>query len=138
MAKGKQRAWNNLDGLYRDVEDARRHSEHGSSEEGAAAWERWLELIDIAMYALSERDDDDVEDDGGDEAPPDEDPDGPHEGRQQLALPGTGRVAAPVPRGTSRQAGESASPPVAGADEGMTFATPPVGVAARKDKRRGT
>lgn len=138
MAKGKQRAWNNLDGLYRDVEDARRHSEHGSSEEGAAAWERWLELIDIAMYALSERDDDDVEDDGGDEAPPDEDPDGPDEGRQQLALPRTGRVEPAVQRGTSRAASSSPTPSVVGAGEGMSFATPPVGVAARKDKRRGT
>lgn len=99
MAKGKQRAWHVLDGLYRDVEDARRHYEHGTSEEGAAAFERWLEIIEIADWSLEERDAGDSTDLEG-ESTPSSDSHGPDEGREQLQLPGVGELGADVPRGT--------------------------------------
>jgi len=122
MAKGKQRAWHVLDGLYRDVEDARRHYEHGTSPEGSAAYERWLEILEIAQWVLSpeegdEGPDTDVEDDGTDA--PDR-PDGPPEGGPQLQLPGSGELADDVPRGTSQRHSEAV--PLVGAESGLTDA----------------
>lgn len=133
MAKGKQRAWHVLDGLYRDVEDARRHFEHKTNPEGAAAYERWLEVVEIAQWHLDG--DTDLEDDSGDGDSADEDADGPDEGRQQLDLPGTGSMGPDVPRGTQVQSVGTA-PSVVGAGEGLTHR--PVTFTARKDKRRGT
>lgn len=130
MAKATQRKWNNLDGLYRDVEDARRHSEHGTSEEGAQAWERWLELIDIAMYALAERDAPDMADDADDGAEDDEEHPGDDEGSDQLVIPGTARMEPRVPRGT-----QAAS--LAGRPHPETR-TAQVTFTARGDRRRGT
>jgi len=108
MAKGKQRAWHVLDGLYRDVEDARRHHEHGTNPDGAAAFERWLEIIDIAHWALEERDPGDSPELESDDAASPDDADGPDEGRQ-LELPsGTRGVEPDVPRGTLREQRTSA------------------------------
>lgn len=135
MAKGKQRAWNNLDGLYRDVEDARRHAEHGTSEEGSHAWERWLELIDIAMYSLSGRDDDDMVDIADDGDGPDEDAEGPDDGPQQLELPTEGRVGTPVAARHASRTAKNRAHDVAGtlpvSNRAPTFG-------AKGDRRRGT
>lgn len=123
MAKGKQRAWHVLDGLYRDVEDARRHRDHGTNPDGAAAYERWLEIIDIATWYLEEGDQgDSTELDGssGDEAGTPSDADGPDESGPQLVLPGTGELDVPVPRAT--QADESRPVPLVGAVAGLTTA----------------
>lgn len=122
MAKGKQRAWHVLDGLYRDVEDARRHYEHDTSPEGSAAYERWLEILEIAQWVLSPEEGDespssDVEDDGPDAT---DRADGPPEGGPQLQLPGAGELADDVPRGTSQRNSEPV--PLVGAESGLTDA----------------
>jgi len=55
MAKPKQpRSFHNLDGLYRDVEASRRET---NTEPGGSAFERWLELVDIALNELDARED---------------------------------------------------------------------------------
>lgn len=126
MAKGKQRAWHVLDGLYRDVEDARRHYEHKTSPEGAAAFERWLEIIEIADWHLDGPAE--LEDDAGEDVTDDEVPDGPHEGREQLVLPGAAGMDDDVPRGTLQRNSEPV--PVVAAGPGVMAIT-------RTRRRRG-
>ena len=53
MVAKTKRAYHNLDGLYSDVEAARRAYDLGE-EPGKAAYERWLEVIDITQWMLDE------------------------------------------------------------------------------------
>lgn len=122
MAREKRTAFHNLDGLYRDVEAARRGAD---AEEPAAiaAWERWLELLDIALWTLDEREGPEVSspadmegcaDDDGD---PDDSHQGPDASGGQLELAGASGLDADVPRGTSRNS--NGSVPLGGALNGM-------------------
>lgn len=107
----KKRAYHNLDGLYSDVEAARRAYELGE-EPGASAYKRWLEIFDITEWMLE-----DIEGDGASEGDSPElarsesdgsrraSPSGgePAQSDRQLELPSPTGLGADVPRGTQRQ-----------------------------------
>ena len=123
-----------IKGLYGELERARREYENDASSEGGIAYGLWLELLEIADWHFEGApglagDSPDVE---GDDPDAPDDADGPDESGPQLQLPGIGRVAADVPRGTRGKQGQPA--PVVGAGAGLT----PAGSSEQKGVIRGT
>lgn len=112
MVAKTKRAYHNLDGLYSDVEAARRAYDLGE-EPGKAAYERWLEVIDITQWMLDEigEAEDASERDSAQLAQ--SEPDGsrraspagvePAQSDRQLELPNPAGLGAGVPRGTQRK-----------------------------------
>lgn len=126
-----------LQGLIRDLERA-------LEESGTEEW-KLLSTLDNLLFAIEEEDlaqtgdESDSADLEGQPAPA-PDSHGPHEGREQLQLPGVGGLAADVPRGTLQRNSESV--PLVGAVAGLTDAQLNAelrrrGVATMKAVRRG-
>lgn len=134
MAKQSKCTYSLVRGLYGELERARREYEDDPQSEGGIAYGLWLELLEIADWHFEgapgiEGGSPDVE---GDDPDAPDDADGPDESGPQLQLPGTGRVAADVPRGTLKR--KSQPLPLVGAGAGLT----PVGSSEQKGVIRGT
>jgi len=134
VAKQSKCTYSLVRGLYGELERARREYEDDPQSEGGIAYGLWLELLEIADWHFEGApglagDSPDVE---GDDPDAPDDADGPDESGPQLQLPGIGRVAADVPRGTLQRKSEPL--PLVGTSARLTAVAPK----AQKGVIRGT